>query len=409
MRRRRRPAPATAPRALLDRLVPGIPGDRHPRDLSEGQRLALVAGARARRRGPPWCCSTSRPAASTTPPSARWPPSCATSPPRGTRSLVSTHDVEFVAQSADDVVVLADGEVVSSGPVRRVVAESPVVRAPGDQGARPAVAARRRGRAGSSPGAVSVLVTAAVRGHARGRAIVLAVGLPRGPGRCCCWPLLLAASPDQHPRRPAVPLPRPAAGRGRGGARRAQRGRPRLPGARDARRAQRGQRDRCAASRPGIAGVELIFFLLILAGRVFGPGFGFVLGCTSLFASALLTAGVGPWLPFQMLCAAWVGMGAGLLPRRVTGRARDRDAGGVRRVRGVRLRPADEPLRLAVPRSASRCPGTRTRWPTSPGAAVLENLQRFLVYTLLTSTGGWDTGPRDHQRGRDRACSGRPC
>ena len=58
----------------------------------------------------------------------------------------------------------------------------------------------------------------------------------------------------------------------------------------------------------GTGGVELVFFLLILAGRVFGPGFGFVLGCTSLFASALMTAGVGPWLPFQMLCppgSAW--------------------------------------------------------------------------------------------------------
>ena len=71
----------------------------------------------------------------------------------------------------------------------------------------------------------------------------------------------------------------------------------------------------------GTGGVELVFFLLILAGRVFGPGFGFVLGVTSLFASALMTAGVGPWLPFQMLVSAWVGMGAGLLPRRVTGRA----------------------------------------------------------------------------------------
>ena len=45
---------------------------------------------------------------------------------------------------------------------------------------------------------------------------------------------------------------------------------------------------------PGTAGVELVFFVLILAGRVFGPGFGFVLGCTSLFASALLTGGVHP-------------------------------------------------------------------------------------------------------------------
>ena len=74
----------------------------------------------------------------------------------------------------------------------------------------------------------------------------------------------------------------------------------------------------------GTGGVELVFFMLILAGRVFGPGFGFVLGVTSLFASALMTAGVGPWLPFQMLVSAWVGMGAGLLPRRVTGRGRSR-------------------------------------------------------------------------------------
>src|SRR5689334_5301814 len=71
----------------------------------------------------------------------------------------------------------------------------------------------------------------------------------------------------------------------------------------------------------GTGGVELVFFLLILAGQMFGARFGFAFGCTTLFASALLTAGVGPWLPFQMLAAAWVGAGAGCLPRRVRGRA----------------------------------------------------------------------------------------
>jgi energy-coupling factor transport system substrate-specific component len=71
----------------------------------------------------------------------------------------------------------------------------------------------------------------------------------------------------------------------------------------------------------GTAGIETMLFLLILAGRVYGPGFGFVLGATAMFTSALLTAGVGPWLPFQMLGAAWVGLGAGLLPLgRVRGR-----------------------------------------------------------------------------------------
>ena len=43
----------------------------------------------------------------------------------GRAILVATHDVEFAAQAADEVVVLAEGEVVSSGPVRQVVAESP--------------------------------------------------------------------------------------------------------------------------------------------------------------------------------------------------------------------------------------------------------------------------------------------
>lgn len=72
-----------------------------------------------------------------------------------------------------------------------------------------------------------------------------------------------------------------------------------------------------AAVRPlgaGAAGFESVFFVLILGGRVFGPAFGFLLGATVLFTSALLTAGVGPWLPYQMRAAAWVSFGAGLLP-----------------------------------------------------------------------------------------------
>lgn len=73
-----------------------------------------------------------------------------------------------------------------------------------------------------------------------------------------------------------------------------------------------------AALRPlggGTAGLEPIWAVLILSGRALGPGFGFSLGAISLFASALTTGGIGPWLPFQMIGAAWVGLGAGLLPR----------------------------------------------------------------------------------------------
>jgi len=65
----------------------------------------------------------------------------------------------------------------------------------------------------------------------------------------------------------------------------------------------------------GIAGLELVFFVFLPAGRVFGRAFGFVLGALTIFASALVIGGIGPWLPFQMLAAGWVGFGAGCLPR----------------------------------------------------------------------------------------------
>lgn len=78
-----------------------------------------------------------------------------------------------------------------------------------------------------------------------------------------------------------------------------------------------------AALRPlggDVTGASPLFFLLMPAGRVLGRGFGFVLGMLTLFGSALLTGGVGPWLPFQMLAAGWVGLLAGCLPQ-VRGRA----------------------------------------------------------------------------------------
>lgn len=141
----------------------------------------------------------------------------------------------------------------------------------------------------------------------------------------------------------------------------------------------------------GLAGVELVFFLLVLSGRVFGAGFGFVLGCTSLFASALLTSGVGPWLPYQMLCAAWIGLGAGLLPRRVGGRAEIAMlvVYGVfcAYAFGLLMNLSSWPYALGI-----ELPGHSGSLAFVPGAPTLENLHRFLIYTVLTSTGGWDTG-----------------
>ena len=141
----------------------------------------------------------------------------------------------------------------------------------------------------------------------------------------------------------------------------------------------------------GVAGIELVFFLLVLAGRVFGPGFGFLLGCTSLFTSALLTSGVGPWLPYQMLCAAWTGMFAGLLPQDVRGRAEIvmLVAYGVvcAYLFGVLMNLQSWPYLLGV-----EVVGHEGSLAFVAGAPLWDNLRRFTVYTLLTSTGGWDTG-----------------
>lgn len=143
-----------------------------------------------------------------------------------------------------------------------------------------------------------------------------------------------------------------------------------------------------AALRPlgaGTAGLEPMFFLMVLAGRVLGPSSGFVLGAVTMAASALLTGGVGPWLPFQMLAMGWVCLGAGLLP-------------GADRLRG---RP--EVLLLAgYGAVAAVLYGTVMNlqgWPYIaglsssiafvPGDPLSANLPRFAVYCLTTSL-GWD-------------------
>jgi energy-coupling factor transporter ATP-binding protein EcfA2 len=117
-------APGGACRTLFDRLAPGVPAERHPRDLSEGQRLTLALAV----------VLTARP-----------PLVLLDEPTRGLdytakRRLVgvlqrlavdghgvvlATHDVELVAELADRVVVLGDGEVVADGPAADVVVASP--------------------------------------------------------------------------------------------------------------------------------------------------------------------------------------------------------------------------------------------------------------------------------------------
>ncbi len=64
---------------------------------------------------------------------------------------------------------------------------------------------------------------------------------------------------------------------------------------------------------PGPGGFSPIFMLIILTGYVFGGQFGFLMGTMTLLVSGLITGGVGPWLPYQMFAAGWVGLSAALL------------------------------------------------------------------------------------------------
>src|SRR6476469_8432487 len=57
----------------------------------------------------------------------------------------------------------------------------------------------------------------------------------------------------------------------------------------------------------GPGGFSAFYILPILCGYVFGGVFGFLLGSLSVLVSALITGGVGPWMPFQMLAIGWIG------------------------------------------------------------------------------------------------------
>ena len=136
----------------------------------------------------------------------------------------------------------------------------------------------------------------------------------------------------------------------------------------------------------GTSGIETAFFLIIIGAYVFGSGFGFVLGTSSLLVSALLTGGIGPWLPFQMMAAGLVGLGAGVLPKFANG--------------WLKL------LTLSIYAiAASFFYGslmTMWNWPFLAGssgglgylagAPLAENLTHFFQYELISGGFIWDAG-----------------
>ena len=136
---------------------------------------------------------------------------------------------------------------------------------------------------------------------------------------------------------------------------------------------------------PGPAGFTLVLLLPILCGYVYGPTFGFLLGVFSLGVSAFIGFGVGPWLPYQMFAAGWVGLLSGWLPR-------------------LGRRPRAETVMLAIWGLAwgfafgalmniwfwpylAPPGGSELYW--QPGVSLAETLKRYAAFYVITSL-WWD-------------------
>lgn len=111
-------------RALVSELLPGVPDDTHPRDLSEGQRLALALALVLTAR-PPLLLLDEPTRGLDYAAKARLVGVLRALAAEGHAIVLATHDVELAAELAHRVVILADGEVVADGPTPEVVVSSP--------------------------------------------------------------------------------------------------------------------------------------------------------------------------------------------------------------------------------------------------------------------------------------------
>ncbi len=141
---------------------------------------------------------------------------------------------------------------------------------------------------------------------------------------------------------------------------------------------------------PVLGGFSPVFFLIIICGYVFGGRIGFLMGALSLFVSALVTGGVGPWLPNQMFTAGWVGMSATLVQRLVS-------------ALNQKGKPTEIWLLLIFGALWGFLYGGITNlwfWPFlstqsnqafTPGESLLMSLRNYGIYYLATSL-LWDSG-----------------
>lgn len=145
---------------------------------------------------------------------------------------------------------------------------------------------------------------------------------------------------------------------------------------------------------PGLGGFSPVFAPIILAAYVFGARFGFLLGILALLTSALITGGVGPWLPYQMLATGWIGLTAGGLAWLVK-RLRPAAPGG------VHYKRADLWLLVGFGAVAGLAYGAVLNlyfWPFvvtepaasyAPGEGLRSALEHYAAFYLVTSL-VWD-------------------
>ncbi|WP_370412439.1 ABC transporter ATP-binding protein [Streptomyces fradiae] len=117
-------APPGSCRELVSELLPGVADDTHPRDLSEGQRLALALAVVLTAR-PPLLLLDEPTRGLDYAAKARLLHRLRALAAEGHAIVLATHDVELAAELAHRVVIIAGGEVVADGPTAEVVVSSP--------------------------------------------------------------------------------------------------------------------------------------------------------------------------------------------------------------------------------------------------------------------------------------------
>lgn len=139
---------------------------------------------------------------------------------------------------------------------------------------------------------------------------------------------------------------------------------------------------------PGPGGFSPIFLLIVLVGYVYGARMGFLMGALTLLVSSLVTGAMGPWLPYQMFTAGWIGMSAIFcrpLVDGMRGRGRRREvwvlaafAGLWGLLYGAIMNIWFWPFIVGTPDQ---------HW--QPGISWGETMQRYLLFYLVTSL-WWD-------------------